>query len=314
MKQLRIAGLGDYDNYLSYFTYGIMEGSIRAGHMFRPVPFFNTTLDTVYEQIIWFKPHILLCHMIFGCSHYYEQDRVLSMLFNLRKKHNIFIVYHAGDARLNPRYRGDISDFVDLGLLNQDNCAYYSGIWKIPVIRWPYMCLYQEQMAEPVSMFRCRVAFTGEMGGGVHKERTDFVRKLQSSGIDVKIFPTPESGNTRFQTAELAASADTVLGMQMERSLRGYLDVRPFQYIGAGAVYLHDSCIQMRESFEKDIHYFEYNKDDIKSIYDIFDSISKYPELSSIIRHEGFKYCQEKHSTKQRIEQIVNKYLETKNV
>jgi hypothetical protein len=308
-KQLRIACLGDYDNYLSYFTYGVMEGSIRAGHLFRPVPFFNSSLLEIKKQILWFKPHILLTHMIFGCSNYYSQESVFQMLSEL-KNQGIFIAYHAGDARLNPRYKGDISRFADLGLLNQDNISYYSSIWKIPVIRWPYMCLYQDRIADPINIFKCRVAFTGELGAGVHTERTEFIHRLIKTGIDVKLFPTQQSGNTRFQTAELAASADTVLGMQMERSLRGYLDVRPFQYIGAGAVYLHDKCPQMIDYFIAGEHYLEYDKNDPHSVCAILCSMDRHPEMARAIRENGFKYCQAKHSTKERVEQIVGQYEE----
>lgn len=311
MKQLRICILGDYDNYLSYFLYGCLEGFIRAGQLCRPVPFFGHPIDQVKRQILWFKPHIVCAHMLFGCSRYHSRDSVFIMLRELRKE-GIFIVYHNGDARKDPRYPHDISDIVDLGLLNQSNLKHYESIWKIPCIRWPYMCLYQKEIAKPVDMYRCDIAFTGELSRkGVHAERTAFIGELTRLGLNVRIFPTNETGNTRFQTAELAASAKMVLGMQMERHLKGYLDVRPFQYIGAGAVYLHDKCDQMDEIFNDGSHYFSYDKNDPKTVKELYRIMTKVFD-NKISRIPGFLYCQKKHSTLQRVEAIICKYNEMK--
>ena len=310
MKQLRIVGLGDYDNYFSYFTYSIMEGAIRTGNLFRPVPFFGHDLSVIKEQILWFKPHILIAHMLFGCGHRHDQSRVFQMLRDMRQR-GIYVVYHNGDARKDPRYCGDISPIVDLGLLNQSDLAHYQNIWRVPCIRWPYMCLYQKEIADPVDLYKCSIAFTGGIASkGVHKERTDFVNTLQDRGCNVKLFPTNETGNTRFQTAELAASANMVLGMQMERQLKGYLDVRPFQYIGAGALYLHDKCEQMDEYFESGRHYIRYDKSDIEGFIANASILNKGGPMVQAIREYGFKYCQNRHSTKQRMEEILKVYKE----
>ena len=58
---LRICTLGDYISYYSYFLAGTMEGSIRNGAIFRPVPFFGVqSLGKVEEQIDFIKPDIFL--------------------------------------------------------------------------------------------------------------------------------------------------------------------------------------------------------------------------------------------------------------
>lgn len=310
MIQLRIVGLGDYDNYLSYFTYSIMEGAIRCGHLFRPVPFFGHPLDDIKRQILWFKPHILLTHMIFGCSEHHNQSRVLDMLRDMRKR-DIFVVYHNGDARKDPRYYHDISDYVDLGLLNQSNLNHYENIWKITCIQWPYMCLYQEEIQKPTELYKCEMAFTGGLAStGVHKERTRFIQELSRAGLNIKVFPTLETGNTRFQTGELAASAGAVLGVQMERNLAGYLDVRPYQYIGAGALYFHDQCKQMHMDFIPGVHYVEYKRGDVEEVIRLFGYLKKNPEEARSIRENGFRHCQWNHSTKNRMESILEKYWE----
>jgi len=306
MKQLRIVGLGDYDNYLSFFTYSVMEGAIRTGNLFRPVPFFGHDLSVIKEQILWFKPQILIAHMLFGCGRWHNQASIFQMLRDFRRK-GIYVVYHNGDARKDPRYMNDISPIIDLGLLNQDGIDHYRSIWKIPVIRWPYMCLYQKEIADQIDLYRCNIAFTGGLGGGPHKERTEFIYALQRRGIKIKLFPNSETGNTRFQTAEMAASANMILGMQMERHLKGYLDVRPFQYIGAGGLYLHDKCAQMDEFFEDGKHYISYDKDNIEDFINRAEMLRGGP-MTQAIREYGFKYCQAKHSTKQRMEEILKVY------
>ena len=66
MRPLRIVGLGDYSRYYSHFLYGIMEGSILNGHLFRPVRLMDTTKELVRDQIDFIKPDIILCHCIFN--------------------------------------------------------------------------------------------------------------------------------------------------------------------------------------------------------------------------------------------------------
>ena len=57
MKQLRIATLGDWNNYLSYFLMGTMEGAVRNGAWFRPVSLFGQSLEQIEDQIFFFKTH-----------------------------------------------------------------------------------------------------------------------------------------------------------------------------------------------------------------------------------------------------------------
>ena len=113
MKQIRICGLGDYNNYYSYFLYGVMEGAIRNGCWFRPVSLSGQSLKDVESQLFWFKPDAILCHGIFGK----DADKKLEMLNRLRKR-GIVIFYHMGDAKQTPRYPKDISKYVDFVLMN----------------------------------------------------------------------------------------------------------------------------------------------------------------------------------------------------
>lgn len=310
--QLRIACLGDYDNYYSYFNYGVMEGAIRNGAWFRPISFFSNSISDIEKQINWFKPHILFCHMIFNKRPHKRED-VFEMLYKL-KKSGVFIVYHAGDARHTPRYTENISDFIDIGIINHLFIEKYSSYWKVPCYRWPYMCLYQDCIVDPVDLYKCDIAFTGGISNdplSVHYGRTKFIQELKDIKLDVAIFPNEKIGNTRFQTAELSASARAILGMQMVNDLPGYIDVRPFQYIGAGGLYFHDYSDSIKEYFEPKVHYLEYDKEDLVSFFSLFGYyVFKKPQEGRKIREAGFRYCQRFHSTKERVKFIIDLWKE----
>jgi hypothetical protein len=306
MKQHRIVGLGNWHDYYSYFLYGIMEGTILNGHLFRPVPLFGQTLNQVFEQILWFKPQLVICHMIFN-KQPHDQTNVLKMLRKIRA-HGIKVAYHAGDARSTPRYEANISPFVDFALCNHDLMKKYSEIWGVPCYYWPYACLNQNGFIDPTDEFRCKVAFAGslEEGSKHHQPRAQFVKSLKQV-IDIKTFPTPESGNTRFQTATLSQSAECILGFQMGLDIPGYLDVRPFQYIGAGALYFHDNHPNMNKVFIPGVHYVSFERDNVNDfVRKYIHYVENFPEQGMAIKKTGFDYCQKYHSYKERMAAVIS--------
>lgn len=307
MKQLRIATIGDYSNYYSYFLYGTMEGSIRCGAWFRPIQLLGVDLKQVEEQINFFKPHILFSHCIFNARPEGWRENVLEILKKTRKRWGTFVCYHMGDARTNPRYPHDISSFVDLGLVNNMELNHWKGIWKIPCINWPYAALYQEQIAEKDKRFEYPLVFTGELSNqGHHEERTNFISSLREKNIHVKIFPDSEFGNSRFMTAEISSSAKAVLGSQMGKEIFGYVDVRPFQYIGAGALFFQERHRNIDLFFEPYVHYVPYKENNISNFVEQYNRFAGDRKIRDI----GFMFCQEIHSTKKRVEQVIKIYQE----
>jgi hypothetical protein len=301
MKQYRVVGLGNYSDYYSFFfLYGLMEGTILNGHLFRAVPLFGQSLANVKAQIEWFKPHIIIGHMFFNrAPHPIEQ--VFSMLSYFKRK-GVTIFYHAGDARPEPRYPSNISTIVSAVLINHWPVRYSYKVWKVPCYHWPYACLQQKELAEPVNIFKCDLAFTGSLDSNVHHApRARFINEIRSK-IPIKVFPTAESGNTRFQTAELSASAKGVLGFQMGLEMPGYQDVRPFQYIGAGAVYFHDKHPFIDNFFEDGMHYISFQRDNAEDFYNKFREYNN----NSKIRKESLKYCQTYHSYKERMRGVFD--------
>lgn len=304
-KQWRIVGLGDYANYYSYFTGGILHGAAECGAWFRPVSLFGQSLQAVKDQVNFFKPHIILAHMIFNKKPH-DRDHVFEMLRGFRKD-GIKICYHMGDARKLPRYEGDISEIVDMGLVNNSIFDKFSKIWNVPCYHWPYGCMPQNDILNYNSVpniYKCVVGFTGSLSTNpnhVHFGRTRFVNTLEDNGIEIRTFPNSETGNTRFQTAEMATGADRILGFGMGEDIDGYLDVRPFQYIGAGAVYTHNISAAMDKFFVSGIHYIAY-----RDVNDFINKLRYGPRMVESIRRQGFEFCQKHHSMKARVQFILD--------
>ena len=307
-KILRIATLGDYVDYYSHFLYGTMEGAIRCGAWFRPIALFGTSLDKIKEQVDFFKPNILLCHCIFN-RHPHNREEVLGMLKMLRKKYGTKVFYHAGDARTQPRYPQDISDFVDVCLVNHLELKQLEEIWKVKCYNWPYACLHQYRISDVDPDMVQDLVFTGSLSDvNHHAPRAAFIKHL-SQKVKVKVYPDDRIGNSRFFTDVVSASAKAVLGFQMGCDINGYVDVRPFQYIGAGALYIQDKHNNMDYFFQEGQHYAGFERDNIESFCEVYQRyVVDYPYEGEAIRKQGFKYAQSVHSTKVRMEKVIQIY------
>jgi hypothetical protein len=308
-RQLRVVGLGNYGEYYSYFLLGIMQGTFLNGHLFRAVPLFGQSLNQVYEQVTWFKPHIVMCHMIFNKQPHNQKD-VLNMMKKIRG-HGTKVYYHAGDARPTPRFEGNITSCVDAALCNHNLMEKYQNIWQVPCYYWPYQGLNQNNIVPVESKFNCSVGFAGSLADNVHHSpRARFINGLKQH-IEVKCFPTPDSGNTRFQTAEFSSSANVILGYQMGLDIPGYIDVRPWQHVGAGALFFQDRCAdnRMNKFFKEGVHYVAFERDNVQDFVSKYNYyVNEFPEKAMQIKQTGFDYVQNYHSSKNRMESVFSLY------
>ena len=308
-KQIRVVVLGNVQNYYSHFLFGVLQGSILNGAWAKTIQLNGSSLKQIKDEVDFIKPHFLFCHMVFGPL---RQD-VLQYFSLIRKKYSTKVVYHMGDARTVSRYPNAIDQWVDLGLVNHGQYEDFSDMWNIPCIHWPYMCFQQKEIADVDPRFSGGLAFTGDLQLNQHHgARRNFIQQLKQQ-LPMKIYPTPETGNTRFLTAELSSSSDGVLGMQMGTEIYLYQDVRPFQYCGAGAIYYHDQCEAIDKFLEPHIHYAPYKRNDVNSLKEQFDMYSSDKTKGDKIRQEGFKFCQRYHSTKQRVKSVFD-YFEGKDL
>lgn len=308
MKQVRIVGLGDYNGYFSYFTYGVMEGAIRCGVWFRPVSLLSQPLLNIKEQINFFKPHIILAHCIFNRKPH-DRGEVFDLLSWCRKRLGAMIFYHMGDARSEPRYPQPINPIVDGVLINNGEGKKWSEKWwRVPCYHWPYPALYQKDIADFDKDFEADVVFTGGLSKNpndpYHYRRTLFVEDLKKN-YSVRTYPDPYWGNSRFLTAEVAASSKVLLGFQMGEDVYLYNDVRPFQYTGAGALYFHNKHSNMDYFFKDGLHYVGYESfKHFKELYEKY--VVKDPVSGNSIRRNAFEFSQNYHSTERRVQFVID--------
>ena len=301
-KQKRVVVLGNIQNYYSAFLHGTLEGAILNGAWAKTVQLIGRSTKDIKEEIDFMKPHFLFVHMVFGPL---RQD-VLGYFAEIRKKYGTKVIYHMGDSRTTPRYPHLIDQWVDLGLVNHGQFEDFSDIWGIPTIHYPYMCFNQNDICDIDPRFKGGLAFTGDLQSDKHHgARRQFIQNIKGI-LPMKVYPTRETGNTRFLTAELSSSADGVLGMQMGTNIHLYQDVRIFQYCGAGAIYYHDQCEATDVFFEPYVHYVPYIRDDAGDLKEKFNEYTDDKEKGDKIRQEGFKFCQRYHSTKERIKSVFD--------
>jgi hypothetical protein len=307
--QRRIATLGLWNSWFSYYLHCTLQGSILNGAFFRPLE-IKRNPAIIEKEIDYFKPQIIFTHAIFQQDNEYILD-LFNMLEIVRKRWNIKVVLQEGDPKFEPRFKEKINRIVDLALINNQFTEKFSTIWGIPCIYWPYFCMVQDSILEQNKYALADVAFSGNVSENrtenhVHYGRKEFLDKIGKQ-FNVRIYPDNKIGNSRFYTPEVAASSKVVLGIHQGHNITGYLDTRPFQYIGAGALYFHDKAEIMEKIFKPGFHYVQYNRFDVKSFYDEYNYfVNKNPEEGNKIRQQGFEYCQKYHSSKVRIKFIID--------
>jgi hypothetical protein len=302
---LRICTLGDWTKYFSYFLAGTQEGAILNGCLFRPVD-IRQSKESILKCLFEFRPHILFCHCIFG--NVFRPTDQFEVLSDIRKKFGTKVYYHLGDTRTEPRYPYDISSFVDAVLVNQtENLKKFSQIWKVPTYHWPYGCFYQKEIADGNKEFMHDLVFTGRLNdNGVHGQRTAFIKELRTKIPSFAIYPNDKYPDTKLLTAEIAASAIAILGVCAGYNIKGYMDVRPFQYVGAGGFLLQRYYSEMDKVFNNDEHLVWFNNDNVSDFLHIFEYYKRCKDKIKRIKNKGFEFCQKYHSYKRRVEDVIN--------
>jgi hypothetical protein len=316
MRQLRIATLGDYYKWFSYYLMITAQGSFLNGHLHCPIPIRQSPRQ-IEQQINYFKPSILFCHMIFSenltnteTGEDLRREDLHEIIARAKKKWGTKVIYQEGDAKNDPRYPFPTFGIIDLGLVNSRRYEHFSNVMKVPFVHWPYCALNQENISPGDNLFRYNAVFSGNVSvrnnTHLHYGRYEFIERLKEK-IDVKIFPDENIGNTRFCTADLAASAGAVIGIQHGYHVDGYVDTRPFQNIGAGALYFHDDCPGINQFFKPYVHYMPYKKMDAEDFINQYNyCYTEHPELVSKIRQDGFEYCQKHHTSKHRVQMALD--------
>lgn len=322
-RPLRILILGNTRLGYSWFVLTATQGAVLLGHQVRHIDFKTNDFGWIREQTEWFRPDLILTHIVFHkpVNDKHGLTHVLEWFNDLRKALGTKICYNMGDARTTPRYPHDISSAFDLGLVNNfdpETRARFEQTWKVPTIWWPYSALWQKTIADPApDLKNLGLVYTGSLdrASDLHRRRTEFVEQLKAAFAAAKlpftIYQTQDpKGDMRHRTAELSASTGGVLGLPADNDVPGYLDVRPFQYGGAGAVLYHREVPALEKVFNPARHYIGFNGYNPEAVVDLFKRMQK-PSAAAVekrVRLSVFTHVQKHHCSINRMEDIIEHF------
>lgn len=229
---------------------------------------------------------------------------VLDVFRLVNKKVGTRFIHTCNDARSVDRYMGDVTGAYDMAFVGtHDMVRNCQPAWGVPVHYAPYSCMTHEKLATPAKdLMFSEAVFTGSPGA--HPDRKSFIERL-SKRIPIKVFHTQSKEDLRNRTPELSMSAKCILGLCTGYEIDGYLDVRPFQYLGTGA------CMIMRKykssMIPSDLYFpiDSYNDDAVHKAATHYNYILSADTTQ--MRREAFIFMQAFHSSKVRLADILRK-------
>ena len=288
----------------SWFVKTFKEGLLLNGNMVHLIDYRTTPPARAYERMAQIKPDVCFTHLTFH-NQIYPMNQVMNMFADARKNFGVKIVHVIMDAREEPRYAGDISQAFDCALLSQTkNLEKFQNYWKIPVYFFSYCSLTYNKMASPCGNLQfADPVFTGNPHA--HEDRVAFLTELQHR-MHIQTFVTQSKGDLRHRTPELSSSAWAILGLCTGYDIDGYIDVRPFQYMGAGAVMITRRFKGMDNVIPPDLYFpFDgYTPDDAEFVRECYKQKCYY-NGNGKMREKAFKYIQQHHSSKVRLLDIM---------
>jgi hypothetical protein len=298
MRPLRSLMLGDCDHYLSPYIFGVQQGMTRLGHWHSQVS-IRQPVDVISHRISDLKPDVLWTHMLLWPPQGSPSVEQLLGIVERAVRAGSRVVIHDGDYKPAIRHPVDISGWCSLALCNH---TFDRSAWKVPTLQWPYFAFTQDAIAEPVAGLRCGLFFAGTTSTGpVYQARTAFLGAVRARGIDLKI---PDDGNTLFRTAEIAASADAVLGFGRPGAT-GWVDTRVFQYPGAGGILLHDDVAGFLVPGE---HFIPYSSGKPESLLEALRRLRAMSVAErQALRRRAFAFVQANHSSVARARHVLDR-------
>lgn len=290
--------LGDCAHYASPYMRGVAQAMKLLGHDHAEVS-IRLPVKTIEQRVRLWKPRVLWTHMLMWPPKGSPAIAQLIAIVTAAAKAGARVVIHDGDARAATRYPHDISAWCALALVNH---GYDRSAWGVPTLHWPYFAPVQQQIARPIPELRCGLFFAGMVGAGLYAARSALLEAVRARGVDLR---QPRAGeNTIDRTAEIAASADAVLGFGRPE-IPGWTDTRVFQYPGAGGILVHDD---VQGHLEPWVHFVPYASGDADSIVDALARLRLMRDTDRMaLRLRAFKHVQEHHSSVARVKQVLRR-------
>lgn len=305
--------LGNTKLDYSWFVKTYRQGLKRNGVDVYQIDYKSTPLSNIKQILLDIKADMVFTHLSFHVN-VNPVESVLQMYRDVHKQVGTIFAHTCNDAREVDRYMGSVDGAYQVAFVGTHalarNCQ---KAWNIPVYYMPYSSLCYDSMAKPVPELSFKEpVFTGSPQAhrtGWKDNRAKFIEDLQRV-LPLKIFQTQSSNDLRKRSHELSASAKCILGLCVGYEIDGYMDVRPFQYLGSGACMIMRKFPNTDNIIPMDLYYSFHNYDqeaieDIKYLWDEINNIDTMP-----MREGAFNYIQQNHSCKVRMAEVLRKIEE----
>jgi len=287
--------LGNTKLNYSWFVLTFRQGLLLNKHDVFEIDYRTNNVKQIKNKLMNLKADYCFTHLTFHLIH--PLKNILNVFFDVNKKVGTKFIHVLCDARHEPRYNSNISGAFYAALLNQThNLEKFRKYWGIPVFFMPYCSMTYKEMAKPVNELKYNFVFTGSMS---HRKRTSFIKKLKN--FDLKIIQTQSKQDLRHRTLELAASAKAILSLCTGYEITHYNEVRPWQYLGAGACLLHKKFKGEDDLIPPEI-YYEIDFD-IKTVGEKLNLALTKDTMP--MRKKAFAFMQRYHSSKERIKNVI---------
>lgn len=300
--------LGNTRLSYSWFVLTHRQGLKLNGWDVLEIDYKSTPLNEIKKKILDYKPNVIFTHLSFH-SHIHSTTTILNFFKDIKNKINVKIIHTVNDARIKDRFMGDIRGSFDAAFVGTypmvNGCQ---TAFKVPVFYSPYSALCYDKMADftPDLAFK-KLVFTGSPNAhrtGWKDNRADFIERLQKQ-VPLKIFRTQSGQDLRKRTPELSVSCSSVLAACVGYEIEGYIDVRPWQYLGTGACMIMRKFNRMDELIPDDLYweFKDYSNDSIMQIKELRQRALK--EDTSEMRKKAFDFVQKYHSSEVRMKNIL---------
>jgi len=253
----------------------------------------------IEQRIKLWRPDVIWTHMLLWPPTGAPPVGDIVAIVGHAAARGVRVVLHDGDAKQGTRYPRSIASWCALALVNH---AYDRSAWGVPVLRWPYFAMAQAAIASAAPELACGLFFAGSVAmSPTYEKRSRLLGDLVARGVGLRMPMTGD--NTLDRTAEIAASADAVLGFGRPE-VPGWVDTRVFQYPGAGGILLHDDVQGYLEPWE---HFVPYVSGSAESIVDALARLGKLSETDRVrLRSRAFSHVQQHHSSLARVRQVFD--------
>ena len=294
---MNIAILGNTRLNYSWFVLTHRQGLKLNGHEVIEIDYRTTPLMKIYDQMKRTKPRYCFTHISF--HHVHPIATILDLYRKITREVGTKFIHVMMDARHEPRYSNDLSSVFHMAFVAQThNIAKLENIWRIPVIFSPYCAMKQDRMANiATDLTYPHLVFTGSPHS--HRERSNFINRVQQI-MPLTIIQTQSANDLRHRTAELAVSARAILSACIGHDITHYNEVRPWQYLGAGACLIHKKFAG-EDDLIPDNMYLEYKSPaDVKEQFYMACNEDMMP-----MRTRAFEFIQRNHNAQVRMHNVV---------